>query len=105
MNCLPARERTRPGSLRTEGTGPRPIPADPFQVVLDLTLGRPASAQAFENQCHALTATDAHRFQTELLVVVLQRVDQRRGDAGAGHAEGVTDSDRAAVDVELVELE
>ena len=37
-----------------------------------------------------------------VLVGVLQAVDQRGHDAGAGHAERVTEGDGAAVDVELV---
>ena len=32
-------------------------------------------------------------------------VEQRAGDAGAGHAEGVADRDRAAVDVQLVDVD
>ena len=39
------------------------------------------------------------------LVLGLQAVDQRAGDAGAGHAERVADGDGAAVDVELVEVD
>ena len=50
-----------------------------------------------------MAAADAHGLDAELLVVPLQRVDQRAGDAGAGHAERVADRDRAAVDVELVQ--
>ena len=36
--------------------------------------------------------------------MVLQRVDERRGDSGACHAEGVADGDRAAVDVQAVDI-
>src|SRR4051794_4980730 len=64
--------------------------------------GRGRLAQALQHHCHALAAADAHRLETERLVVVLQRVDECRGDPRAGHAERVTDGDRAAVDVELV---
>jgi hypothetical protein len=35
--------------------------------------------------------------------VVLQRVDQRAGDARAGHAERVSDGDGTAVDIQLVD--
>ena len=35
----------------------------------------------------------------------LQAVEQRAGDAGAGHAERVADRDRAAVHVELVDVD
>ena len=40
-----------------------------------------------------------------VLSCALQAVEQRAGDAGAGHAERVADGDRAAVDVELVEVD
>src|SRR5947208_1857881 len=66
------------------------------------SVGRDELAEPFNDHRHALPATDAHRLETESLVVVLQRVDERRRDAGAGHAERVTHRDRPAVDVELV---
>src|SRR3954470_24352657 len=59
-------------------------------------------AEALQHHGHALATTDAHGLATELLVVVLQRVDERRRDARARHAERVADRDRATVDVELV---
>src|SRR5207248_2240791 len=70
---------------------------DPCELLAAVDL-----AQPFQHHRHALTAADAHRLQAPLLVVELQRVDQRAGDPGAGHAERVADRDRAAVDVELV---
>src|SRR4051812_35162074 len=60
------------------------------------------SAEALDHHGHALAAADAHRLEAERLVVVLQRVDERRRDARARHAERMTDGDRTAVDVELV---
>src|SRR6185437_12875948 len=62
-------------------------------------------AQPLQDQRHPLAAADAHRLQPELLVVPLQRVDQRAGDARAGHPEGVADGDRAAVHVQLVQVD
>src|ERR671916_803909 len=61
-----------------------------------------ASAEAFEDDRHALTAADAHGLEPETRVAGLQAVDQRGHDAGAGGAEGVAERDGAAMDVELV---
>jgi hypothetical protein len=63
---------------------------------------QPSSGQPLEHHGHALPATDAHRLEAKPEVALLQRVDQSRGDAGTGHAEGVPDRDRAAVDVQLL---
>src|SRR4051794_12500668 len=63
------------------------------------------SAEAFEDRRHTLAATDAHRLETERLVLELQPVDQRAGDARAGHAERVADGDRTAVHVEAVDVD
>src|SRR4051812_2048778 len=63
------------------------------------------SADALEDGSHALATTDAHRLESERLVLELQTVDQRAGDARAGHAERVTDGDRAAVHVEPVDVD
>src|SRR3954470_8868115 len=63
------------------------------------------SAEAFEDRRHTLAATDAHRLETERLVLELQPVDQRAGDARAGHAERVADGDRAAVHVEPLDVD
>src|SRR4051794_38444383 len=60
------------------------------------------SAEALDDHGHALATAAAHRLQAELLVVELEAVDQRAGDAGAGHAEGVAHGDGAAVHVQLV---
>src|SRR5262245_13690227 len=64
-----------------------------------------SSAEAFENQGDTLTAADAHRRQPPLLVVEAQRVRQRARDPGTGHAERVADRDRAAIDVQPVEVD
>ena len=50
---------------------------------------------------HALAAADAHGLHAEGLVRLLEVVDQGGHDAGAGHAERVTEGDGAAVDVHL----
>ena len=60
------------------------------------------SAEALQHHRHALPAADAHRFQTDRLIVRAEPVEERGGDAGAGHPEGVAEGDRAAVDVELL---
>ena len=60
------------------------------------------SAQALNHHGHALAAADAHRLDAELFVGILETVDQRRHDAGTGHAERVTQRNCAAVDVELL---
>src|SRR5690606_12193146 len=83
-----------------EGAGsevPKSLPTRPRTVE--------TSAEAFEDHGHALTAADAHGLEAELLAVVLQRVDERRGDASARHADRVADGDGTAVDVQLVEVD
>src|ERR1700684_2513374 len=59
------------------------------------------SRQPFDDHGHSLAAAYAPRFQSELLVMDLQIVDERRGDAGTAHAEGMTQGDRTARDVEF----
>src|SRR5207237_1860372 len=63
---------------------------------------RPASrsVQSLDDHGHALAAADAHRLETDRLVEGLEVVDERRHDAGAGHAEGGAEGDGAAVRVE-----
>src|SRR5437588_3983353 len=63
------------------------------------------SAEPLEDHRHALAAADAHGLQTERLVTGAQTVEQGARDARSGHAERVTDGDRAAVDVELVDVD
>ena len=61
-----------------------------------------ALVQALHDHGHALAAADAHRLEAEGVVRVLQAVEQRGHDAGAGHPERVAEGDRPAVDVELL---
>src|SRR5437764_1211726 len=80
-------------------------PGDLSRALPDIEVRQRAmggSAEALDHHGHALAAADAHRLEPELLVVVLQRVDERRRDPRTGHAEGVADGDGAAVDIELV---
>src|SRR5579872_1726479 len=67
--------------------------------------GGGVSAQPLDHHGHALSATDAHGLEADRLVGVLEPVEERRHDAGSGHAEGVAEGDGAAVDVELVPLD
>ena len=70
--------RARPSSPPPRSTSPTP----------DCRRGRAPLAEALDDHGHALTAADAHRLEAEGLVLVLEGVDQRGHDAGAGHAEG-----------------
>src|SRR3954470_22892517 len=63
------------------------------------------SAEPFDHHGHALATAHAHGLETELLVVETKAVDQRGGDARAGHAERMAHRDRAAVDVQLVDVD
>src|SRR5579859_3935641 len=83
----------------TSPAGPAPTIATPGLPDI------PTSAEPFEHEGHALAAADAHGLEADLLVVELQRVDQRGGDPGSGHAERVTNRDGAAVDVEPVDID
>src|SRR5204863_9488675 len=65
----------------------------------------PRLTQPLEERGHALTAANAHRLETERLVLELQTVDERASDAGASHAEGMTDGDGAAVHVQLLDVD
>ena len=58
--------------------------------------------EALDDHRHALAATDAHRLEADGAAGVLEAVEQRGHDAGAGHAERVAEGDGAAVDVQLV---
>ena len=49
-----------------------------------------------------MAAAHAHGFEADGVVGVLEAVEQGAHDARPGHAEGVAQSDRAAVGVELV---
>src|ERR1700689_196031 len=59
------------------------------------------SVQALDDHGHALATADAHRLQAEARASVFERIEQCRHDARAGHAEGVTEGDGAAADVEF----
>src|SRR5579872_917236 len=59
------------------------------------------SAAELEQACGALAAADAHRDHAVTDFAALHLVGDRADEAGAGHAEGVADRDRAAVDVEF----
>src|SRR5689334_13362455 len=59
-------------------------------------------SQPLDDHGHALASTDTHRLEAHGLVGVLQAVQEGGHDAGAGHAEGVSEGDGPAVDVELV---
>src|SRR5688500_14286324 len=66
------------------------------------TRERVRSAEALDDHGHALAAADAHRLETVGPARGLEAMDQRRHDAGTGHAEGVAQGDAAAMHVELV---
>src|SRR4051794_5879569 len=90
-------------TVMSEGLSARKVPGLPGRPLR--TSRRQPSGQALENHRHALATADAHRLQAERLVLGLEAVDQRAGDPGAGHAERVTDGDRSAVHVELVDVD
>src|SRR3954469_23949042 len=69
------------------------------------TLPPPGSAQALQDQRHALAPADAHGDQAGGLVVPVQGVEHRVLQPGTGHPEGVADRDGAAVDVQPVEVD
>src|SRR5438270_2556515 len=113
-SVVPTATKADAPSARTPGVEivapPTPKAADMTPVTtprasVRTSRGRPACswlADALDDHGHALTAADAHGFETHGLVERLQVVDQRRHDAGAGHAEGVPEGDGAAVGIELV---
>ena len=84
--------RTAPGSSRN-------------RVAVAVAFRR-GSAQPLEDHRHALAAADAHGDQAGRLVVpVCSELSIVVCEPGAGHAERVADRDRAAVDVEPVEVD
>src|ERR1700709_2093583 len=56
--------------------------------------------KAFDDRHVGETAAFAHRLQAPLLVAVLERIQKRRHQLGAGGAERVAERDGAAMDVE-----
>src|SRR3954447_1234560 len=69
------------------------------------TLPQAGSAQALQDQRHALAPPDAHGDQAGGLVVPVQGVEHRVLQPGTGHPEGMADRDGAAVHVEPVEVD
>jgi len=55
---------------------------------------------SLEEDGHSHSARDAERGDSGPGVSALHLVEQRRDDAGAGRADGMTEGDRAAVDVD-----
>src|SRR3569623_2855311 len=70
-----------------------------IQVVLDPN--SPGSAVDLEQASAALAAADAHVHDTPLGLAAGAFLQQMAGETGAGHAEGMANRDRAAVDVVL----
>src|SRR5215470_4081428 len=62
---------------------------------------RSISAVDFEQARAALAAADAHRDDAPLRLAAGAFLQDVAGEAGAGHAERVSDGDRAAIDVVL----
>src|SRR5215217_8137183 len=60
--------------------------------------------ESLDDHRHALAAADAHRLQTERLVLCRKVVQQRGGDTRTRHTERVTQRDRPAGHVELVQI-
>ena len=63
------------------------------------------SAEPFEDHRHALATADAHGREAHRLVAPGEAVEQGAGDPGPGHAERVAERDRAAVDVQPVQVD
>src|SRR5258708_8452948 len=73
--------------------------AVPFAVL------RSASAIDLEQTRAALAAADAHRHDAPFGLATLAFLEQMAGETRAGHAEGMADRDRAAVDVVLLGID
>src|ERR671919_121527 len=68
--------------------------------VSERSMGRELpGSDALDDRARAEAAAAAHRHQAGLLVGALQLVQERGDQAGAGRTEGVSERDRAAVDV------
>src|SRR5882672_4467898 len=63
------------------------------------------SAVDFEQACAALAATDAHGDDAPLGFAPTALLQDVAGQSRAGHAEGMADRDRAAIDVVLVGID
>src|SRR6185436_19304619 len=69
------------------------------------TQGCFSSAEDFEQACAALAAADAHRDDAPLGLAPTAFLQDVAGKTRAGHAEGMADRDRAAVDVVLLGID
>src|SRR5260370_14696542 len=67
-----------------------------------LSCATDALVQPLQDHGHPLAAAHAHGLEADPLVPLTEPVEQRAEDSGPGHAEGMPESDRAAVRVELV---
>src|SRR6266481_3632932 len=63
------------------------------------------SAVDFEQACAALAATDTHGDDAPLGLATTSLLQDVAGEPRAGHAEGMTDRDRAAVDIVLLGID
>src|SRR4249920_3996403 len=63
------------------------------------------SVNDFEQTCRAHAATDAHGHHAVFRLAPPALDQQMPGQARAGHAVGMTNRDRAAIDVELVGID
>src|SRR5258705_13361332 len=63
------------------------------------------SAIDFKQAGAALTAADAHRYHAPFGLAPAAFLEDMAGQPRAGHAEGMTDRDRAAIDVVLVVID
>src|SRR5699024_2457945 len=91
-----------PSSTKRWATA-RPMPRLAPVMTATFPSKRPMSAHPFHDHGHAHAAADTHGFKADLLVMVLQRIQQRAGDTSPRHPERMTHRDRAAVDVQLVQ--
>jgi hypothetical protein len=63
------------------------------------------SGDPLDHHGHAHPAADTHRLNTELLVVLPERVDQGACDAGAGHPKRMPNGDSSSVDIQPVDVD
>src|SRR5258708_27216982 len=63
------------------------------------------SAVDFEQACAALAATDAHGDDAPLGLAPTSLLQDVAGEPRAGHAEGMADGDRTAVDIVLLGID
>src|SRR5207253_1286791 len=58
--------------------------------------------QSLDDHGHALATSNTHGLESDRLIECLEVVEQRAQDAGAGHAEWMTESDGSAVRIQFV---